>query len=393
MRKKPVVVTATELGEILDRYFDGGPSLNYALKVVGHPGIGKSAIVKQAAVRKGLYFIDTRLAFKENVDLGGYPVPDPAERRMVYYRPKFIPPETVPAGYNGIAWFLDESNRAHPTVIQTLFQIITEKTCGEHALPEQTSIVLAGNLGEDDDTTITEFDDSALDGRLAVFQLKPDAREWLAWAEREAIHPSITRYIALFPERLWDEANINPNPRGWHQVSRAIEGSYGIATEQELHAYLSANPGGTLQSVIHSLVGAVAGADFIAQITAPRRLSTGEVLAGDEAKLAEMAGGTIPAEDVLWALSGAVRALRDLRLARGGGALQGDDLSELAHVLLFIGAARADARLSFFYLLLRDCGIFSQVPAALGLVAGEGRRKALLEKFSAIVGAGDERQA
>jgi hypothetical protein len=389
MKKNPVPVTASELEEILDRYLDAGSSLNYALKIVGHPGIGKSAIVRQAAERKNLFFIDTRLAFKENVDLGGYPVPDHQARRMIYYRPRFIPPETVPDNYNGIVWFLDESNRAHPTVIQTLFQIITERQCGEHALPQKTSIILAGNLGEGDDTTITEFDDSALDGRLAVFQLKPTAQDWLSWAEREGIHPSIIRYIALFPERLWDEANINPNPRGWHQVSRALDGSYRIGTEEELLAQLAANPNGSLESFIHSLVGSVAGADFIAQLTAPRMLSTADIIAGSEEKLAGMIEGAIPSEDILWALSGAVRTMRDLKQRRKGE-LDRNDLAELANVLLFIGSARADLRLSFFYLLLRDCGIFSQVPAAIRLIPDEDRRNLLLEKFTAIIESDDE---
>lgn len=388
MKKKPVPVTASELEEILDHYLDAGSTLNYALKIVGHPGIGKSAIVRQVAERKNLYFIDTRLAFKENVDLGGYPVPDHEARRMVYYRPRFIPPERVPEHYNGIVWFLDESNRAHPTVIQTLFQIITERTCGEHALPDKTSIILAGNLGEGDDTTITEFDDSALDGRLAVFQLKPTAQDWLLWAEREGIHPSILRYLSLFPERLWDEENINPNPRGWHQVSHALAGSYGIRTEEELLARLGKN-GGSLESIIHSLIGHIAGSDFIGQLTAPRALSTAEILAGSEDKLALMIDGSIPSEDVLWALSGAVRSMRDLKQQRKGDLAQGD-LAELANVLLFIGSARSDLRLSFFYLLLRDCGIFTQVPAALRLIADEERRRRLLEKFNAIIESDNE---
>ncbi|MBP7735730.1 MAG: hypothetical protein KA369_07140 [Spirochaetes bacterium] len=389
MKKKPVPVTASELEEILDHYLDAGSTLNYALKIVGHPGIGKSAIVRQAAERKNLYFIDTRLAFKENVDLGGYPVPDHQARRMVYYRPRFIPPEQVPDNYRGILWFLDESNRAHPTVIQTLFQIITEGTCGEHALPEKTSIILAGNLGEGDDTTITEFDDSALDGRLAVFQLKPTAQDWLLWAEREGIHPSILRYISMFPERLWDEENINPNPRGWHQVSRALGGSYLILTEEELLAHLTSDQGGSLESIIHSLIGHIAGADFISQLTAPRALSTAEVLGGSEEKLSRMIDGSIPSEDILWALSGAVRAMRDLKQQRKGN-LEGRDLAELANVLLFIGHARADLRLSFFYLLLRDCGIFTQVPAAIGLIPDDDRKKRLLEKFTAIIESDDE---
>jgi hypothetical protein len=340
--------------------------------------------VRQVAERNNLFFIDTRLAFKENVDLGGYPVPDHDARRMVYYRPRFIPPESVPDGYRGIAWFLDESNRAHPTVIQTLFQIITEGTCGEHALPAGTAIVLAGNLGEDDDTTITEFDDSALDGRLALFQLNPSARDWLAWAEEEGIHPSIRRYITLFPERLWDRERINPNPRGWHQVSRAITESYGIEGEEELAARLVSDPGGSLPRFIESLVGNVAGTDFAAQVTAPRMISTDEILSGDGDRLSAMIGGEIPPEDLLWALSGAVRSLREMKTA-SRGPLGGDELRVLANVLLFIGYARADLRLSFFYLMIRDCGIFAQIPEALALIPDPERRDRLLEAFGSIV--------
>ncbi|MBN2079496.1 MAG: hypothetical protein JW838_11060 [Spirochaetes bacterium] len=384
MRKKPVMVSASELAEILDRYFAAAARLNYALKVVGHPGIGKSAIVRQAAERNNLFFIDTRLAFKENVDLGGYPVPDHGARRMVYYRPRFIPPERVPEGYRGIAWFLDESNRAHPTVIQTLFQIITEGTCGEHDLPPGTAIVLAGNLGEDDDTTITEFDDSALDGRLALFQLNPSARDWLAWAEEEGIHPSIRRYITLFPERLWDRERINPNPRGWHQVSRAITESYGIEGEDELAARLASDPGGSLPRFIESLVGNIAGSDFTAQVTAPRMISTDDILSGDGDRLSEMIGGVIPPEDLLWALSGAVRSLREMKSATRGP-LGGDELRVLANVLLFIGHSRADMRLSFFYLMIRDCGIFTQIPEALAMIPDQERRDRLLEAFGAII--------
>ena len=96
MSKTPVETTPKELSEILDRYLAAAGELNYALKIVGHPGIGKSSVVEQAARRKNFLFVDTRLAFKENIDLGGYPVPDHERNRMIYFRPAFIPPEEVP---------------------------------------------------------------------------------------------------------------------------------------------------------------------------------------------------------------------------------------------------------------------------------------------------------
>lgn len=383
MNKKPVEVNVTELEDILDRYLDSGDRVNYALKIVGHPGVGKSAIVRQAAERKNRLFIDTRLAFKENVDLGGYPVPDAAEGRMIYYRPRFIPPAEVPEGRDGIVWFLDESNRAHPTVIQTLFQIITDRRCGEHDLPPETCIILAGNLGDEDNTTITDFDDSALDGRLVIVQLKPTAADWIRWAAREGVHPSVIRYITIYPEKLWDERNINPNPRGWHQVSQAIRVSYGLEGEDELRRFLAENGGTTLEKMIVSLVGLVAGSDFTSQLTRPRRITTADVLNGDGEKLEGMLDGRIPSEDILWAVSGALSHLRDKNMLLKGEFL-GEDLEELAHTLLFVGHSRADRRISFFYVLLRQCGLFSLVPAALSLL-DEADRIALRAAFGAIL--------
>ena len=384
MRKNPVTVSVSELVEILERYFESAGKLNYAIKILGHPGVGKSAVVQQVAERMDRLFIDTRLAFKENVDLGGYPVPDPASRRMIYFRPKFIPPESVPGGKKGVVWFLDEANRAHPTVIQTLFQIITERTCGEHRLPDGTAIVLAGNLGEEDSTTITDFDDAALDGRLAVFQLRPSAEDWLAWARTENIHPSVLRYISLFPERLWDEANINPNPRGWHQTSLAISDAYKLQSEEELADYLAHNPEGTLGGVIESLLSTVAARDFIMQVTAPRAITTGDMLGGDAARLAAVARGEVPAEDLLWAASGAVAHLRELAI-EGGGNIDNGGIVTLANVLSFIGSFRADLRVSFFYLIIRDCGLFTRVPSAINLIRDESLRAAVRERFGEML--------
>lgn len=383
MNKSPIEVTAYELLEILEKYFRSPKRLNYAVKILGHPGVGKSALVKQAALALNRLFIDTRLAFKENVDLGGYPVPDREESRMIYFRPKFIPPREVPSGKEGIVWFLDESNRAHPTVIQTLFQIITEGTCGEHALPEKTSIVLAGNLGEEDQTTVTEFDDSALDGRLAVFHLKPSASDWLPWAREASLHPSVVRYITLFPERLWDERKVNPNPRGWHQVSEAVHFTYGLDTEESLKRYLGENRDSTLEKTIRSLVGTTAGIDFITEMTSPRELSTEEVLKGDVEKVALCRENRISQEDLMWALAGAVSALRELREREGPG-LSPDIMKKLAGILKFMAASRADLALSYFYRLIKHCGIFTQLPETLALLDKEEKEE-LERRFASFL--------
>jgi hypothetical protein len=380
MQKRPVEVDAGEMGEILDRYLDADGQVNYAVKIVGHPGIGKSSMVKQAAERKNRYFIDTRLAFKENIDLGGYPVPDHENKRMIYYRPSFIPPVEVPEGYDGIVWFLDEANRAHPTVIQTLFQVITEGRCGEHLLPENTVIIIAGNLGEEDHTHITDFDDSALDGRLGIFHLKPVAEHWLAWARRSGVHPTVVRYISRFPERLWDAAAIHPNPRGWHQASQALRLSYGLGDEESLYTALSGTSRGSVEKILASLVGELAASDFVTQILTPRLLTTHEILSGDEGAFSRYTSGGVPVEDLLWAVSGAVTRMREKKMAGDEGLLV-----PLGYLLRYVAASRADARISFFLMLLRECGIFSQIPDAVRAVSEGVEQEAMLGLFTDVV--------
>lgn len=384
MIKEPVEVSIGQLEDILEKYLGAGADVNYAVKIVGHPGTGKSAIVKQVAESKQFQFIDTRLAFKENIDLGGYPVPDHEDRRMYYYRPKFIPADTVPDGYNGILWFLDESNRAHPTVIQTLFQIITEKTCGDHKLPDNTAVVLSGNLGEADHTTITEFDDSALDARLAIFHLKPDVGEWLSWAVAEDIHPSVQTYISLFPEKLWDEKNIYPNPRGWHQVSNAVKLAYGLRDEKSFSDYLHSHPDSSLEKVINSLVGNIASRDFILQHTTPRMLTSKEVLEGDSEKLELLKKNQIPAEDLLWALAGALSVIREEKDAENGP-LREKSLEKLSHFLKFTGYSRSDISISFFYFLIKECGIFTEIPAAIKRIADQELGGELVKRLGKLL--------
>ncbi len=384
MKKSASEITVREMTEIVKKYIRGSHNLNFAIKILGHPGVGKSAVVKKIAEGENFYFIDTRLAFKENVDLGGYPVPDHNNKQMIYFRPKFIPPEKVPEGYDGILWFLDESNRAHPTVIQTLFQIITEKRCGEHLLPEKTSIILAGNLGEEDDTTITEFDDSALDGRLAIFHLKPSAEDWLSWAADNNIHPSVIQYISTFPERLWDEKNVNPNPRGWHQVSSALLHGYNLKSHEDLKNFLQNKKDSTLEKLIYSLVGNVAGTDFFMQLLSPRLLSSEDIVMGNEDKLTLLKERKIPAEDILWALNGTIEILNERALLKSGN-FDSDDLLVIGNILKFIGYSRGDIRMAYFFLLVKECGIFSIIPEAIKRIEDASIQNELKSRYGDLL--------
>jgi len=107
------------------------------------------------------------------------------------------------------------------------------------------------------------------------------------------------------------------------------------------------------------------------------------VLAGNREKLEGMRDGSIPSEDILWAVSGALSHLREKNELLKGDFV-GEDLRELAGTLLFVGHSRADRRISFFYTLLRQCGLFSLIPAALSLL-DEADRASIKAAFGAIL--------
>jgi hypothetical protein len=266
--------------------------------------------------------------------------------------------------------------------------VCSSDLCGEHALPKKTAIVLAGNLGEEDHTVITDFDDSALDGRLAIFHLKPSAESWLSWASRSGIHPGIINYITLFPEKIWDEIHIHPNPRGWHQVSQALTLSYGITTEEELRRHLIENPGTSLEKLIMSLIGETVTTDFLTQVTAPREISSAQILEGDSATLDRIKSGNLPSEDLLWAVTGAIQLIREMKIRHHAGDT-GPILQPLGNLLRCIGFSRADTRFSFFYLLLKECGVFTLIPSALETLACPDEKKELFKRFTDIVNPGE----
>jgi hypothetical protein len=68
---------------------------------------------------------------------------------------------------------------------------------------------------------------SALVNRVTILQLRIDADEWLAWAQRAAIRNEIRSFIATIPDALMRPVPAEPvpfsTPRAWALLSRAFE--------------------------------------------------------------------------------------------------------------------------------------------------------------------------
>ena len=209
--------------------------------VHGKPGVGKSAIIFEIAQMLGIAFIDLRLAQLESADIRGIPHVDEETGSCKWYPPETIPYEgfanlPVPGKQNkgkyfrdGGILFLDEFNRARFDVFQAAFELVLDRRCGTHDILDNWFIVAAGNLGEEDNTEVTEMNDAALNNRFAHFTVEDAGMYdcWVKWAKDNNIHPDVLGFIRTKRSYLYTEPAEGDysfcTPRTWEKFSRILQ--------------------------------------------------------------------------------------------------------------------------------------------------------------------------
>lgn len=187
----------------------------------GPPGVGKSALVAQAAQTTGVPMIDMRLSQLEPSDLRGMPYQK--DGRVEWAIPAMLP-DASRDGSRGVL-FLDEINAALPQVAAAAYQLILDRRLGDYLLPEGWAILAAGNrLG---DRGVTYAMPAPLANRFTHVELTPVIDEWLIWAEQSAVDERLRRFLRQRPDLLFvfpEQANIHafPSPRSWAFADRAL---------------------------------------------------------------------------------------------------------------------------------------------------------------------------
>lgn len=165
-----------------------GKAIHVPVLLCGAMGVGKSAIVKQAAQELGIGIIDLRLAQQEPGDLIG--IPRAVGGKTEWAKPSWWPEE----GTKGIL-FLDELNRAPVDVRQAVFQLVNEWRMHTHKLPDGWYIVSA--INPDNNNYQVETLDPAMLRRFCVIGVTPDVETWLKWAHGAgAICKELTGFVA-----------------------------------------------------------------------------------------------------------------------------------------------------------------------------------------------------
>ncbi len=187
----------------------------------GPPGIGKSALVRDAADLLELpcvTLLGTQIAPE---DLIGVPR---IRSQGDAFVTEFCPPRAI-LRTEPFLLFIDELNSAVPDVQKAFYSLILDRRLGDYVLPLGSRVVGAGNRVED--RALVRPMATALSNRMVHVALAPDAAAWLEWGANNGIHPIVLGFVRARPDRLFepppsDATPAYPTPRAWHMLSDAL---------------------------------------------------------------------------------------------------------------------------------------------------------------------------
>ena len=223
-------------------------SIKHALKkqrpifLWGPPGIGKSEIVAQIcdSLPKS-HLIDIRLSLWEPTDIKGIPYFDSNSGTMVWGAPSELPSEEFAAQFDHIILFLDEMNSAAPSVQAAAYQLILNRRVGTYKLPDNVSVVAAGN--READKGVTYRMPAPLANRFIHLELAVNFGDWFNWAvaPENNINTDVVGYLTFAKKDLYDfdpksSTRSFATPRTWSFVSELLDDDLDEATTTDLVA-------------------------------------------------------------------------------------------------------------------------------------------------------------
>ena len=203
---------------------------NKVAMVWGPPGIGKSAIVVQAAsqwldapIEHGVNYRDFRANLKEPVDANGLPS---VHGGTTHYNPPSIFPREGRGVFN-----IEELPNAQRDMQSALYPLTYEPfRIDDYKFPKGWRIVLTGNRMQDGGGTFEM--PTPLKNRLRHFELETNIEDFLAYAVSRGFHPSVTGYLRFknhMLNRLDHKQNASPTPRTWEMASDDMKDTEGTA--------------------------------------------------------------------------------------------------------------------------------------------------------------------
>jgi hypothetical protein len=270
-------INGKDVIKITQSQMKGGLETGRSMMVFGKSGAGKTAIVQQYALDKGLKLLNVDLAGELPESVAG--IPSVVKDKPFYQRTLDASLEDFfKVEGEGYVLFFDEINQGSPDTLNTLYQIT-------HPDPEQRrwaghkigkcQIVACGNLSDGTDGTVylTELPTPLLN-RFFVFELVDSNKETMAYL-KEKYHniPQVAKYI-----RVMLDNNVSP---------RDIDQALNIISYEHDAMFLEAKLGTALTAKILDIQNNVKSLDPAELIKNARKIyaqfkEDGEVMFGAE---------------------------------------------------------------------------------------------------------------
>lgn len=223
----------SDLREVLGKCFQN----SHPIMIEGAPGIGKTAIVGQAADDVNADLIVSHPVVCDPTDAGGIMWPDVASGKAV-----MLPKEDLARALGSTkptVWFLDDFAQAAPAVQNSFAHLIHARQSGTHKLPDHVVFAIACNRRTDRAGSHAVVS-TIMSRCLSSVTLVPESQEWIEWGLKNNVHPAVISYIRQRPDNLYTESpNLGeayPCPRSWNHASTIL----GLGLQQGTEAAMLA---------------------------------------------------------------------------------------------------------------------------------------------------------
>lgn len=211
------------------------PEKQRPLLLIGPPGVGKTAIMEQAAAACGVNLVSYTITHHTRQSAIGLPF---LEKRSYGGKEttvtEYSMSEIIASVYDQIEksgisegiLFLDEINCVSETLAPTMLQFLQYKTFGTHTLPKGFIIVTAGNPPQYN-KSVREFDIVTLD-RIRKITIEADLPAWRSYAHDCGVHGSVMSYLDIRKDHFYSirtdvENRYFVTARGWEDLSRILK--------------------------------------------------------------------------------------------------------------------------------------------------------------------------
>lgn len=204
------------------------------LLLIGAPGIGKTAIMRQIADEMGINLVSYTITHHTRQSAIGLPV---VEKRQFggeeYSVTEYTMSEIVAEVYQQIErsgidegiLFLDEINCVSETLLPTMLQFLQYKTFGTHKVPRGFVIVCAGNPPQYN-RSAREFDIVTLD-RVRRMDIEVDLDVFFSYAGRVRMHGAVQAFLDIKKDCFYRirtdvEETHFVTARSWEDLSQML---------------------------------------------------------------------------------------------------------------------------------------------------------------------------